>query len=92
MYKITPRRLHQASPIADLFQNRVFLPSVEQMLQRALAGKEKALGADHASTLNTVHDLGILYGDQGKLNQAELIYQRAGLGKEERNTATFSFK
>jgi hypothetical protein len=30
------------------------------MYQRALKGKEKALGAEHTSTLNTVSNLAIL--------------------------------
>ena len=52
------------------------------MYQRALAGCEKALGPDHTSTLDTVHNLGILYSDQGKLKEAEEMYQRALAGCE----------
>jgi Tfp pilus assembly protein PilF len=52
------------------------------MYQRALAGKEKALGPDHLSTLNTVNNLGLLYSHQGKPKEAEEIYQRALTGKE----------
>jgi hypothetical protein len=47
------------------------------MYQRALQGREKALRAEHALTLETVNNLGILYKDQGKLGEAEKIYQRA---------------
>jgi hypothetical protein len=36
------------------------------MYMLALAGYEKALGPDHTSTLSTVHNLGLLYGNQGK--------------------------
>ncbi|MCJ1429508.1 hypothetical protein MMC29_007423, partial [Sticta canariensis] len=54
----------------------------EKMYQRALNGKEKALGPDHTSTLNTVNNLGILYENQGKLVEAEKIYQRALDGYE----------
>jgi hypothetical protein len=35
------------------------------MYQRALAGKEQALGPDHSSTLDTVNNLGLLYKNQG---------------------------
>ena len=35
--------------------------------ERALEGREKALGPEHTSTLGTVNNLGILYKDQGKL-------------------------
>ena len=47
------------------------------MYQRAMEGYEKALGRDHTSTLNTVNNLGILYRDQGRLTEAESMYQRA---------------
>jgi Tetratricopeptide repeat len=49
---------------------------------RALAGYEKALGPDHTSTLLTVHSLGYLYGDQGKLAEAEQMFVRALAGYE----------
>jgi hypothetical protein len=37
-------------------------------------------GPDHISTLETVNNLGTLYRDQGKLAEAEQMYQRALLG------------
>jgi tetratricopeptide (TPR) repeat protein len=49
---------------------------------RALAGFEKALGPDHTMTLQAVNNLGVLYRDQGKLAEAEQMYQRALIGKE----------
>jgi hypothetical protein len=36
------------------------LAEAEQMYVRALSGKEKALGPDHTSTLNTVYNFGLL--------------------------------
>jgi hypothetical protein len=50
--------------------------------QQALAGYEKALGPDHTSTLTTVQNLGNLYTGQGKLGEAEQMYQRALAGSE----------
>jgi len=47
------------------------------MYKRALAGYEKALGPDHTSTLNTVNNLGTLYADQGKLDEAKQMYLRS---------------
>ncbi|KAJ5823330.1 hypothetical protein N7447_005670 [Penicillium robsamsonii] len=82
IYNITPNRLDQASLIANLLRLQVLLFAGEQMYQRALAGKEKALGPDHTSTLDTVHNLGILYRNQGKLDQAEQIYLQALAGRE----------
>jgi tetratricopeptide (TPR) repeat protein len=52
------------------------------MYQRALAGKEKAWGPEHASTLDMVNNLGALYTDLGMLEEAEEMYQRALGGYE----------
>ena len=52
------------------------------MYERALRGYEKALGPEHTSTLTTVGNLGLLYSDQGKLEQAEQMYERALRGEE----------
>lgn len=52
------------------------------MYERVLFGKEKTLGADHLSTLETVDNLGNLYRDQGKLEEAEQMYQRALAGHQ----------
>ena len=43
---------------------------------------EKALGPEHSSTLDTIHNLGILYKDQGKLAEAEVMYEQALAGYE----------
>jgi len=52
------------------------------MYKQALAGYEKALGAEHTATLNTVNNLGSLYTSQGKLAEAESMYKRALAGYE----------
>ncbi|KAL8798507.1 MAG: hypothetical protein Q9200_007759 [Gallowayella weberi] len=52
------------------------------MYQRALDGQEKAWGAEHTSTLDTVNNLGLLYTDQGRMAEAEQMYMRALKGKE----------
>ncbi|KAJ6088404.1 hypothetical protein N7486_009665 [Penicillium sp. IBT 16267x] len=82
IYNIAPRRLDQASLIANLLRDQVLLLAAEKMYQYALAGKEKELGADHASTLETVNNLGILYRNQGRLEQAEQMFHRALAGRE----------
>ena len=68
--------------LGRLYKDQGKLAEAEQMYQRALQGKEKALGAEHTSTLDTVHELGSLYKDQGKLGEAEQMYQRALQGTE----------
>jgi tetratricopeptide (TPR) repeat protein len=61
---------------------------------RALAGYEKALGAEHMSTLTTVNNLGSLYQVQGDLAKAEQIFLRTlveyekALGAEHTSTLT----
>jgi hypothetical protein len=44
--------------------------------------KGKALGPDHTSTLCAVNNLGSLYGEQGKLAEAEQIFAQALAGYE----------
>ncbi|CAI0650683.1 unnamed protein product, partial [Colletotrichum noveboracense] len=58
------------------------LKEAEAMYERALQGKEKALGPDHTSTLSTVNNLGLLYSKQGRLKEAEGMYERALQGYE----------
>jgi tetratricopeptide (TPR) repeat protein len=53
-----------------------------QMYQQALQGFEKAWGPEHTSTLSTVNNLGALYKNLGRLDEAEKMYQRALQGKE----------
>jgi tetratricopeptide (TPR) repeat protein len=65
-----------------LYANQDKLAEAEQMYQRALQGYEKALGAEHTSTLLAVNNLGNLYRRQGKLAEAEQMYQRALQGYE----------
>ncbi|KAH8588539.1 hypothetical protein B0O99DRAFT_582895 [Bisporella sp. PMI_857] len=65
-----------------LYANQGKLALAEQMYERALRGYEKALGAEHTSTLDTVNNLGNLYKNQGKLALAEQMYERALRGKE----------
>jgi tetratricopeptide (TPR) repeat protein len=65
-----------------LYADQGKLAEAGQMYQRALQGYEKALGAEHTSTLQTVQSLGILYTNQGKLAEAEQMHQRALQGYE----------
>ena len=68
--------------LGELCSHQGKLAEAEAMYQRALEGKEKALGPEHKSTLETVNNLGILYRNQGKLVEAEAMYQRALEGCE----------
>ncbi|KAG7289879.1 hypothetical protein NEMBOFW57_006256 [Staphylotrichum longicolle] len=68
--------------LGALYADQGRLEEAEAMYNRALQGKEKALGRDHTSTLNTVNNLGALYADQGRLAEAEAMYNRALQGYE----------
>ncbi|KAH0558618.1 hypothetical protein GP486_004729 [Trichoglossum hirsutum] len=65
-----------------LYRSQGKLTEAEAMLQRALAGYEKALGPEHTSTLNTVNNLVALYRNQGKLTEVVAMVQRALARKE----------
>ncbi|OHW93509.1 NB-ARC and TPR domain protein [Colletotrichum incanum] len=68
--------------LGNLYYNQGRLKEAEAMYKRALQGKEKALGPDHTSTLDTVNNLGNLYLDQGQFKEAEAMYKQALQGYE----------
>ncbi|KAL3429076.1 hypothetical protein BDV09DRAFT_203329 [Aspergillus tetrazonus] len=68
--------------LGNLYLYQGKLEEAEEMYQQALAGKEKVLGPNHISTLDTTNSLGLLCFDQGKLKEAEEMYQQALAGKE----------
>jgi tetratricopeptide (TPR) repeat protein len=68
--------------LAGMFADQDRYMEAEEMYERALAGKEKARGPEHTSTVSTVNNLGILYRTQGRLAEAEAMYERALAGKE----------
>lgn len=55
---------------------------VVELYLRALRGYKKARGEDHTSTLDTFNNLGNLYKDLGKMEEAESVYSRALRGYE----------
>jgi tetratricopeptide (TPR) repeat protein len=69
--------------LGNLYVDQNKLKKAEMMYERALQGKEEALGTTHTSTLDTVNKLGKLYMNQGRLKEAEAMYMRALQGKEE---------
>jgi tetratricopeptide (TPR) repeat protein len=66
----------------------------EPLYQRALAIRERELGASHPNTVTSLNNLAELYRVQGKYVEAEPLYQRAleirerELGASHPNTAT----
>src|SRR5262245_52967064 len=45
---------------------------LEGLLKRALAIREKALGASHVDVAQTLNNLALVYRDQGKYGEAEV--------------------
>lgn len=70
------------SPMWNHKRNQARLNEAEAMYERALEGYEDIWGPEHPSTLNTAHNLGLVYQGQGRLQQAESMYQRALEGCE----------
>ena len=50
---------------------------------RALVGKEKVLGVDHPSTLNTVNSMALVFYNQGQYEKALEWFGRALAGREQ---------
>ncbi|KAH6633953.1 hypothetical protein B0J18DRAFT_414818 [Chaetomium sp. MPI-SDFR-AT-0129] len=68
--------------LGSLYVDQGRLKEAEAMYERALQGREKALGKDHTTTLTTVNLLGSLYIQQGRLEESEAMYERALQGHE----------
>ncbi|KAF2801475.1 uncharacterized protein BDZ99DRAFT_221763 [Mytilinidion resinicola] len=75
---------HLGADIADalfnmgsLYAEQGKLDKAVKMYKQALQTAEKAVGAEHTSTLAAVNNLGILYTKQGKLSEAEKMFKQA---------------
>lgn len=59
------------------------MKEAEEMYVRALTGFEKVYDSEHASTLDTIYNLGILYRYQSsRMKEAERMFLRALTGYE----------
>ena len=58
------------------------MKEAEEMYMRALAGCEKAWGAEYISTFKTVNNLGVLFLAQGKMKETKEMYVRVLVGYE----------
>ena len=63
--------------IASYLEDVAQYPEAEPLYQRALAIRERVLGAEHPDTAASLNNLATLYDNQGKYEQAEALYQRA---------------
>ena len=53
------------------------LEEAETLWRRAFHGFERKLGPDHAHTLSSVNNLGVVLDKQGNLGEAEPLWRRA---------------
>ena len=60
-----------------LYQKQGLYKKAEPLLVRALAIKEKVLGAEHPSTANSLNNLALLYKKQGLYKKVEPLFLRA---------------
>jgi tetratricopeptide (TPR) repeat protein len=63
--------------MALVFNNQGKYDKALEWFQRALDGKEKALGNDHPDTLDTVNNMALVFNNQGKYDKALEWNQRA---------------
>ncbi|KUL85553.1 hypothetical protein ZTR_08029 [Talaromyces verruculosus] len=66
--------------IGNLYWDQGRVQEAEMMYQRAVVGKERLLGLNDPSTLETINCLGVVYTHQDKLQEAEKMLQRALIG------------
>jgi tetratricopeptide (TPR) repeat protein len=84
LWELTDRREDWGGvgKLASWFREKILWKSAEALYRRALEGREKALGAEHSSTLNSVNNLGNLLSEKGDYDGAEVLYRRALEGRE----------
>ena len=70
-------RFTQIDNLAQLLKEQMQYNAAEKLYLRALVGKERVLDANHSSTLETVHNLGILMRNLGRPDQGRMYFRRA---------------
>jgi tetratricopeptide (TPR) repeat protein len=63
--------------LAGVYKDQGRYAEAEQLLKRALAIDEKAVGPEHLSVAIGLNNLSALYDDQGRYAAAEPLYRRA---------------
>ncbi len=80
LYEKQPDSLELATALntlAVLYQKLGRNQDAEPLYKRALAIREKALGAEHPQVMTTVSNLGALYRGMGRLAEAEALFKRS---------------
>ena len=76
------KRYISRSMIGDIYRSMAEYSSAIHEYQLALDGQEKILGKDHLTTLSTVENMAIVFGNKGEHDQALEWFQRALHGQE----------
>ena len=70
------------SEMGIFFSKRNYFTEAPKMHQYVLEGREKTLGLEHTSTLDTVTNLGVVYWQRDRLDKAEQMHEPALQGYE----------
>ena len=71
--------------LANVYRDQGKYGEAEDLLKRALAIREQALGANHPDVAASLVNLANVYRDQGKYGEAEGLYKRALIIAEKRS-------
>jgi tetratricopeptide (TPR) repeat protein len=77
--------------VSKLLQGQCLSHASMTLYKLVLQGYENVYGPDHESTHVVIRHLGILYVDQGKLDEAEATYQRVLQAKDEAHSPDNAF-
>jgi hypothetical protein len=72
-----PEAARMMNQAGEYLNERAQYGEAEPLYLRALAVREKKLGAQHPDVATSLNDLAVLYNSQGKYGQAKLLYVRA---------------
>ncbi|KAI5844036.1 hypothetical protein DFP73DRAFT_75435 [Morchella snyderi] len=72
--------LNVINRVANLYYQQGHHTEALEWYERALAGRKKALGEEHPSTLDIVNNIALVYSDQGRYDEALEWYERALAG------------
>ena len=83
-----PMWLRPSNNLAVVYCDQGKYADAEGLYKRALAIKEKALGADHPDVANALDNLARVYDEQGKYADAEALHKRALAIRRRRSAPT----
>ena len=76
--------------LGQVYTNRGQYEQARPLLESALAVHRELLGGEHLQTLEAMHELGDLHWYQGKLDEAELLYEVLAAAQDRRHLGSLS--